>query len=498
MGKAVDRSPSAPESAPKDVFAKFADISPAMRPEEAAVEANRCLYCYDAPCIQACPTHIEIPRFIKQIASKNLTGSAKTILEANALGHSCARICPVEVLCEGACVYLDWHEKPIQIARLQRHATDALHAKGKRPFQAGRDNGRKVAIVGAGPAGLACAFYLRRLGHPVTIFEKSELPGGLNTTGIAEYKMTRATSLEEARSVIEMGVDVRYGVEVGKDVPVEKLEREFEAVFIGIGLGETRSLRLDGERLPGVWDALTFANHIKARDAAPLGKSKTTIVIGAGNTAIDAVTQAKRLGAERVIMAYRREAQHMTAYDYEFELAKADEIEFLWNASPLAILGDKQVTGMRFARTRALPDGGLEAVPGSEFEIACDRVIKAIGQTKHYSLAKGANLRLSQDGRIEVDPISLRASNPRYYAGGDAVNGGREVVNAAADGKRAAWNIHKSLCRVTEPPDGHAYWIDTIDVRRVAPIPERGHGAEAGQAETANGDGGKSRPRKKR
>ena len=454
----------------------FAEIAPPLLPEEAALEASRCLYCYDAPCIKACPTHIDIPRFIKQIESKNLVGSAKTILEANAMGHSCARVCPVEVLCEGACVYHDWQEKPISIALLQRRATDHLYERKIQAFKPGPDNGRRVAIVGAGPAGLSCATYLRRLGYAVTIFERGKLAGGLNTHGVAEYKMSQETALAEVKAVFDFGVDVKLGVEVGRDIPCEQLLRDFDALFIGIGLGETNALRVPGEDLPGVWDALSFIRHVKARALKPLGSSMVTIVIGAGNTAIDAVTQAKRTGAAKVIMAYRRGADEMSAYSFEHDLAKRDGAEFLWNAAPVRLLGKKRVEGVEFVRT-AGKDGKLAPVPGSKFKIACDRVIKAIGQTKHYSLAKAFGLELTTDGRIKVDAGSLASSNPRVFTGGDAINGGKEVVNAVADGKRAAYGIHRAVTGGATVPPGNDYWISTIEGRSVAAIPSRAAGS---------------------
>ena len=452
----------------------FAELSAAMRPEEAAIEADRCLYCYDAPCISACPTHIDIPRFIKQIASDNLKGSAKTILEANALGHSCARACPVEVLCEGACVYHDWQEKPIQIARLQRRATDWLHEEGISPFKPGPANGLRIAVVGAGPAGLACALYLRRLGYAVSLFEKRKLAGGLNTYGIAEYKMTQKISLDEIKRIFALGIDVNMGKEIGKDVGTEQLLRDFSAVFIGIGLGETHLLGIPGEDLRGVWDALSFIRYVKDRNLKPLGKSKATVVIGAGNTSIDAVTQSKRTGAAKVIMAYRRGPGEMGAYPFEYKLAQTDGAEFLWNSAPIRVLGKESVEGIEFLKTK-LKGNSLSGIPNSKFIVKCDRVIKAVGQTKHFGLAKAFGLKLSADGRIEVNAETLQTSHPKVFAGGDAVNGGKEVVNAAADGKRAAYGIARLLQPAKPLPPGNDYWISTINGRKIAPIAAR-HG----------------------
>ncbi len=450
----------------------FPDQKPPLHPEEAVVEADRCLYCYDAPCVKACPTHIDIPRFIKQIASHNLIGSAKTILEANPMGHSCARVCPVEVLCEGACVFTAWQERPIAIGRLQRRATDHLHAQGVWPYLPGPDNGRRVAVIGAGPSGLSCAVYLRRLGYGVTIFEKDRLPGGLNTYGVAEYKMTQSTALEEAMAALSMGVKTLYGKEVGKDLPAAKLLKDFDAVFVGIGLGATNPLTIPGEDLPGVWDALPFIRWVNARNLKPIGKSAVTIVIGAGNTSIDAVTQSLRTGPGRVIMAYRRSPREMKAYDFEYRLAQTDGAEFLWHAAPIRIIGDKKVAGVEFIKTR-FKAGKLVPIPGSSFTLECDRVIKATGQSKPLPLAKTLGLRLLPDGRIKTDPKTLATSVKGIFAGGDAVNGGKEVVFAAADGKRAALSIHRKLLG-PGLPTGDAYWVSTIEGRVVAPVPERG------------------------
>ncbi|PIR19522.1 MAG: hypothetical protein COV48_01545, partial [Elusimicrobia bacterium CG11_big_fil_rev_8_21_14_0_20_64_6] len=412
----------------------FAEMKGPMTREEARIESSRCLYCYDAPCVTACPTHIDVPRFIRQIAAADLSGSGETILEANALGHSCARVCPVEVLCEGACVYHDWQEKPIQIARLQRHATDAVHAEGEPPFAPGPDNGKRVTIVGAGPAGASCAVYLRRLGFNVTIFEKRKLPGGLNAYGVAEYKMDQPTAVAEMKFLFKLGCSVVMGKEIGKDVPVADLRSDFDAVFVGIGLSDTRSLGIPGEDLPGVVDALSFIERVKAKGGKGLPVSARTVVIGGGNTAIDGATQSVRTGAGKVVMAYRRGPEHLSAYDFELEHALKDGVQILTNAVPVRICGKKKVEGVEFKDAK-----------GATFVVDADRVIKAIGQTKHFALAKAFGLAQHEDGRLKVNPGTLATSVTNIFAGGDAINGGKEVVNAAADGKRAAWGIFREL-----------------------------------------------------
>ncbi len=452
----------AKDSAVQDVWK---EVKGPMAREEARVEASRCLYCYDAPCVTACPTHIDIPRFIRQIAAQDPLGSGETILEANALGHSCARVCPVEVLCEGACVYHDWQEKPIQIARLQRHATDAVYATGEPPFAPGADLGKRVAVVGAGPAGASCAAYLRRLGFAVTIFEKRKLPGGLNTYGVAEYKMAQPTAVEEMRFLFQLGCDVVSGKEIGKDVPAPELLEDFDAVFIGIGLSDTRSLGIPGEDLPGVTDALAFIERVKSRDKKMRNSSAATVVIGGGNTAIDATTQSVRTGAAKVVMAYRRGPEDLSAYAFEIEHAKKDGAQILTNATPVRILGKTKVEGVEFKNAE-----------GKTFTVAADRVIKAIGQTKHVSLPKAFGLAQHEDGRLKVEPDTLATSKKKVFAGGDMINGGKEVVNAAADGKRAAWGIYRALFPGKKAPAGNDYWISTIDGRKVAPIkPRTGH-----------------------
>jgi len=448
----------------------FAELKKPLVRDEARVEASRCLYCYDAPCVKACPTHIDVPRFIRQIAANDPLGSGATILEANALGHSCARVCPVEVLCEGSCVYVEWHEKPIQIARLQRWATDATHAADELPFEAGEDNGKRVAIVGAGPAGASCAAYLRRLGYAVTIFEKRKLPGGLNTFGVAEYKMDQRTSLEELRFLFRLGCGVKTGAAVDAKTAA-KLLADFDAVFLGVGLAKTRRLGVPGEDLDGVVDALTFIESVKARDPKTLGASAVTVVIGGGNTAIDAVTQSKRTGAEQVILAYRRGREDMSAYDFEVELAKSDGVALRTNLAPKRIVGRKKVEGVEFAATHVVKGKLVENA--KRFTVPCDRVITAIGQEKDRSVAELFGVALNGDGTIRVDAKSLRTSVAKVFAGGDAINGGKEVVNAAADGKRAAWGIHQALQDGAEPDADNAYWVSTIEGRVVAPIVPR-------------------------
>ena len=411
----------------------FAEINPPLSKAEAVFEANRCLYCYDAPCMHACPTHIDVPSFIKKIASGNLPGSARVIFDANPIGATCARVCPVDVLCEGACVEKTLMDKPIEIGRLQRYATDFAIESGRQIFQKGAPNGKKVAIIGSGPAGLSCAAYLARLGYDVTIYEKNSLAGGLDTYGMAEYKMSQKDSLDEVALVGKLGVEFRLNCEIGSDVLFEDLQKNYDAIFVGVGLGATRDLNIVGEDLDGVLDALYFIEKIKTRDWKNVPIGKTVAVIGAGNTAIDAVTQAKRLGAEKVFLIYRRTEKDISAYDYEYELAKKDGIEFVWQTSPIEILGNEKVSGLKCRKTN-----------GKEFEIACNLVIKAIGQQKQIEFFKNIGIEFNKKGQVAVNEI-MQTSNPHIFAGGDCVNGGAEAVDAAQMGKLAAQGIHFSL-----------------------------------------------------
>ncbi len=398
-----------------EIARRFPDLHPAFSPNEALTEANRCLNCFDAPCAAACPTHIDVPRFIKKISTGNLPGSALTILDANILGASCSRVCPVEVLCEGACVMLRYNKQPIAIGRLQRHAMEHFFERGARlPRKSGEKRRERVACVGAGPASLACAAELAQRGYSVTVFERRALPGGLNTYGVAEYKLRPPDSLREIEMIRDLGVDFRFGCTIETEDHLAALEKEYDAIFIGIGLGAMNELRIAGADHPQVIDALHFIACYKTAGGVKVGNH--VVVIGAGNTAIDAANAARRLGAERVTIVYRRTELDMPAFGFEYGQAKQEGVHFEWLAEPVAIHSDR-------ASGRIL---SLECVrTGTAFHLPCDMVIPAIGQS----------------------PLGLmkKRSGPKYYFGGDCVNGGREVVDAVADGKRAGIAIANSF-----------------------------------------------------
>jgi dihydropyrimidine dehydrogenase (NAD+) subunit PreT len=423
---------------------RFPDLHPALDSQSAVAEANRCLFCFDAPCAAACPTHIDVPRFIKKIGSGNLRGSALTILDANILGLSCSRVCPVDVLCEGSCVMHRYNKKPIEIGRLQRYAMDHFYAHphalpGPRPPAPGAFS---VACLGGGPASLACAAELRRHGYSVTVFDNRPLPGGLNTYGVAEYKLRPADSLREVELIRSLGVEFRQAEIGGTDVALEDLEREYDFIFIGVGLGAMERLGIPGEQLRGVIDALRFIERYKTSPGFAVGRR--VVVIGGGNTAIDAANAAKRLGAEEVHLFYRRTEKEMPAFSFEYDHSKVEGVRFHWLAQPVEIVEqDGRAVSVKFVETRlGLPDASgrrkAEPVAGSYFECACDMVIPALGQSRLMGMLHDACGIELKGGSIVVDRPTGRTSNSKYYAGGDCVNGGREVVDAVADGKRAA------------------------------------------------------------
>jgi len=449
----------APRLTPAQYADNFADLHPPLTGQQAAFEASRCLYCFEAPCITACPTHIDVPSFIRKIGHSNAQGAARIILDANPLGASCARVCPVEALCEGACVVNHNHERPVSIGRLQRFATDAFFARGMRPaVRLAPANGRRVALVGAGPASLGCAAELRKLGYAAVVFERDNLPGGLNTYAIAQYKMTLETSLEEIDYVRSLGVEMRNGIAVetgaagpsADRVALTSLLHEFDAVFIGVGLGSTQKLQIPGATLDGVLEALTFIRAYKTHSYGEVPVGRRVAVIGAGNTAIDAATAAVRLGAEKVHIVYRRTRDEMPAYDYEYELAKRDGVQFEWLTVPVAVEGGRAVEGLRCVRMRL---GGRDArgrrtpepIAGSEFTLPVDMVIGAVGQDKRREwLSQVVGLTLD-GGRVVTDAATAMTSLPGLFAGGDCANGGKEVVNAVAEGKHAAHGIDRWL-----------------------------------------------------
>ncbi|AOI61914.1 NAD(P)-dependent oxidoreductase [Burkholderia diffusa] len=418
---------------------EFADIAPLLDPTAAAAAASRCHYCYDAPCVQACPTQIDIPSFIRKIGNGNLKGAATDILSANPLGGMCARVCPTEILCEGACVRNHQDAQPVAIGALQRHATDWAMASGAVRFTRAPDTGRHVAVVGAGPAGLACAHRLALAGHRVTLFDARPKAGGLNEYGIAAYKTVDDFAQREVEWLLSVGgIALETGVALGRDVTLDALRERHDAVFLAMGLGGVRTLAIDGEQLTGVMAAVDFIEQVRQADAlenVPVGRR--VVVIGGGNTAIDASVQSRKLGAERVTMVYRRGVDAMSATWAEREFAQKSGVTLITHAKPVRIAGaNGHVTGVEF-----------ETVSSERFIVDADMVLKAIGQTLAPEGVPGA--LLTADGtRIVVDADG-RTALPDVWAGGDcaATDGIDLTVQAVQDGKRAAAAIDAALAQ---------------------------------------------------
>jgi dihydropyrimidine dehydrogenase (NAD+) subunit PreT len=430
----------------------FSDIHPPFETQSAAlVEANRCLFCYDAPCTKSCPTGIDVPKFIKQITTDNIRGSAHTIFSANIMGGGCSKVCPVEKLCEGACVFNLMEEEPIPIAKLQRWSTEKAITANWQLFERKPLNGKKVAIVGAGPAGLSCAHSLAREGVSVTIYEKESKGGGLMTYGIAAYKVTPEFCEEEVNYILGIGgIEVKYEHELGKNISLHQLQTGYDAVYLGFGVGIARRLNITGEEMQGVTDAIGFIYDIRTKGYPSIPVGDNVAVIGMGMTAIDAATQAKRLGARNVTLVYRRTQEEMPCTEAELNIAKLDGCEIIWLATPKEITGTdgkaEQLTCsvMRLGEPDA--SGRREPVDtGETFALPVDMVIKAAGQMPYEDLVN-TNSITHKNGKVSIDS-ACATSIPGVFAGGDCVNGGKEVVDAVQAGKDGAKAILDYLCK---------------------------------------------------
>ncbi|HWJ91712.1 MAG TPA: NAD(P)-dependent oxidoreductase [Flavisolibacter sp.] len=434
---------------PEEYEHNFSDIHPPFDKKEAAlVEANRCLFCYDAPCVKSCPTGINVPKFIKQITTDNITGSAHTIFESNIFGGGCSRVCPVEKLCEGSCVYNLMHEAPIPIAKLQRHATEKAIREQWKLFERKPSTGKKVAVIGAGPAGLSCAHVLARKGVDVTVFEKESRGGGLMTYGIAAYKVTPEFCREEVDFITSIGgITIEYNKELGRNLSLPELNVSYDAVFLGIGVGLARRLNIPGEELEGVVDAIEFIYQLRSNPLSQVAVGDRVAVIGLGMTAIDAATQAKRLGAKEVTIVYRRTMAEMPCTQVELDLAMLDGCSIEWLAAPKEIIGEggKIKTLVCSVMELGIADASGRRTPvdtGKTISLNVDMVIKAAGQMPFEQLIEKYDIKHSS-GKIIVNGNASSANG--VFAGGDCVNGGKEVVDAVQAGKDGANAILKYL-----------------------------------------------------
>ena len=428
----------------------FADIHPPFENKEAAlVEANRCIFCYDAPCTKSCPTGINVPKFIKQITTDNIKGSAHTIFVSNIFGGGCSRVCPVEKLCEGACVYNLMHEEPIAIAKLQRYATeDAIEDKWK-IFERKPSIGKKVAVVGAGPAGLSCAHVLSREGIDVTVYEKESKGGGLMTYGIAAYKVTPEFCHDEVDFITSLGgIEIKYNHELGKNISIGQLQQQYDAVFLGLGVGLANQLNIPGEDLQGVADAIDFIYRLRDKGYPNVAVGDKVVVIGMGMTAIDAATQAKRLGAKEVTMVYRRTEAEKACTQKELDIARLDGCKIVWLAAPKEVVGsDEKVTSIICDVMKlGAPDFSGRAAPeptGETITIEADMIIKATGQKPFEDLINQYEIE-NRKGKVLLKENHV-TNLSKVFAGGDCVNGGKEVVDAVQAGKEAAASIIQYL-----------------------------------------------------
>jgi len=421
----------------------FSDIHPPFETADAAlVEANRCLFCYDAPCMKSCPTRIDVPKFIKQISTGNIKGSAHTIFRSNIMGAGCSKVCPVEKLCEGACVFNLMEEEPIAIAKLQRYSTEKAMEHNWQLFKRKESTGKKVAVIGAGPAGLSCAHMLSREGVDVTIYEKESQGGGLMTFGIAAYKVTPQFCLDEVNYITAIGgIEIKYNQELGNNLLLADLHNTYDAVYIGIGVGLAKRLYIPGEELEGVADALTFIYDIREKGYARVAVGDKVAVIGMGMTAIDAATQAKRLGAKEVTLVYRRTENEKPCTQIELDIAKIDGCKIIWLAAPKEVIGENGKVKALVCSVMKLdePDASGRCSPvdtGQTFILEVDMVIKAAGQMPFETLLQKNGIE-NRSGRIVINQ-NCETNIRGVFAGGDAVNGGKEVVDAVQAGKDGA------------------------------------------------------------
>ena len=430
----------------KEIEANFSDLHAPLTHIEALIEADRCYFCYDAPCTKACPSDIDVPGFIQSIRSDNLTGAAEKILSENIFGGMCARDCPTEELCQQACVRNDHEDKPVEIGLLQRFATDSVLDNGVKLFSRKKDTGKSIAVVGAGPAGISCAHRLSVLGHNITVYDAKDKLGGLNEYGIAAYKSTNDFAQQELDYILDIGgINIETGMELGKQINLEDLQEKFDAVFLGCGLGTVNQLNLDNENISGVIDAVEYiANLRQASNKDELMVGKNIVVVGGGMTAIDIAVQSKLLGAEQVTIAYRRGKNAMAASEYEQALAKKHDVQIQYNLSPKKLISDESnVSGIEFDVMSSQNDGSIKAT-GESISLKADVVFKAIGQKLVTEGLTDNSLELEK-GRIVVDE-NRKTSLNKVWAGGDCIlDGDNLTVSAVQDGKLAAISINETL-----------------------------------------------------